>query len=122
MDEIIGVETIPWYHIEKAEDTVKGRSKKVHTHRFSPKLSSEEQARREMAGKENYHKCARFIWESARKGENIEAAAVFGLLDNDDDVKEVLYKFRGDLEVIYITLRNRIWAFKHMDTGSLGVC
>ena len=75
-----------------------------------------------MTRKENYQKCARLIWESARKDKNTEAAATFGLLDNDDDVKEVLYKFRGDLEVIYITLRNRIWAFKHMDTGSLGVC
>ena len=119
MDEIIGVETIPWYHIEKAEDTVKGRSKKVHTHRFSPKLSSEEQARREMAGKKNYQKCARLIWESARTQKNIEAAAAFGLLDNDTDVEEVLCTYQGNLVVIYITLWKRPCAFKHIDTSSL---
>ena len=72
-----------------------------------------------MAGKANYQECARLIWESAKKGMNSEAAAAFGLLDNDDDVEDVLCTCRGNLEVIYITLRNRPWAFKHIDVGSL---
>ena len=72
-----------------------------------------------MTGKANYQKCARLIWESAKKGKNSEAAAAFGLLDNDDDVEDVLCTCRGNLEVIYITLRNRPWAFKHIDVGSL---
>ena len=92
----------------------------MRTNRFSPNLSSEEQARREMAGKENYKKCARLIWESARKWKFIEAAAAFGLLDNDDDVEEFFCTCRDDLEVICITLRIRSWAFKHIDTSILG--
>ena len=54
------------------------------------------------------------------KGGNIEVAAAFGLLDNDDDVEEVLCTCRGNLQVIYITLWNKPFSFKHIDTGSFG--
>ena len=72
-----------------------------------------------MARNANYQKCARLIWESAKKGMNSEAAAAFGLLDNDDGVEDMLCTYQRNLEVIYVTLRNRPWAFKHIGVGSL---
>ena len=44
----------------------------------------------------------------------------FSLLCNDDDIEEVLCTCQGNLKVIYTTLQNKPWAFKHIDTSSLG--
>ena len=63
--------------------------------------------------------CARLICDSTRLCKTKNVAPIFAMLEGDDDVREIICTYRGNLEVIYLTLLNKPWVFKHIDIKSL---
>ena len=64
------------------------------TSRYSPGTSGMKKA-----------KCASEAWKAA-KAENLVAVnIVFGVIDNDDDIEEILCACQGNLKLVYITLK-----------------
>ena len=114
-----GIHIVPWHHIQLSDSLGKGKRVKFITDRFTPNVSNEEEAARTMKGSSNYQICARRIRDSARLGNNRNVLPIFAMLEDDDDVKDIICTCRGNLEVIYLTLLNKPWVFKHIDIKSL---
>ena len=78
------------------------------TSRYSPGTSGMEKA-----------KCASEAWKAA-KAENLVAVnIVFGVIDNDDDIEEILCKFQRDLKLVYTILEAKPTIFADLNNSLL---
>ena len=59
-------------------------------HRYSPGIRDMEQARRKISGKYHYQRCANEICKVLNAGNIAAVNRVFGALDNDDRIEDIL--------------------------------
>ena len=72
-----------------------------------------------MAGKNYYQRYINEIWKSAKTGNTTSVNRVFGALENDDDIEDILCTCREDLQLVYTILNTKPTIFAHIDNADL---
>ena len=72
-----------------------------------------------MAGNNHYQRCASAIWKVTKAGNTAVVNRVFGTLDNEHNIENILYICRGDLKLVYTTLETKPTIFAHINNADL---
>ena len=64
-------------------------------------------------------RCVNKIWKAAKSGNASAINIIFGVLDNDHEINDIVCTYRGGLQLAYITLKAKDTIFAHINNSEL---
>ena len=88
------IATIHWENIIDSNKRGRHYRDRKTSNRYSPDITNMEQVKREMAGKITTRVVQMKSGRQKSKGNIVEVNRVFGILDNDDNIKEIVCTYQ----------------------------